>query len=132
MPDSEPPPDFRRLFCARFRCPDERFEEVALRRLIHRRWAWLPWVLGGGLRAKVFATDLALIRQLGRVTSRANLVAEVQDLRGDYARRNDFGFVRSSFKFRISGDRVLKTARGFWTSEPRPQISTQRLANGAA
>jgi len=132
MPNSEPPSEFRTLFCTRFRCSDEKFETVALRRLIHRRWAWLPWVLGG-LASKLFATDLALIRQLGRVTSRANLMAEVQDLRGDYARRGDFGFLRSSFKLRISGDRVLKAARGFWTAEQREAFNpSARLVNGAA
>ena len=100
---------FRALFCSHFGCPEADYETVALHKMIHRRWLPVAAVIMK-MKPSFFRTDLQIIRQLGLVTSRANLLAEVQDLRSDYGRRKDFGFVRRRLRLRLSGERILRLA----------------------
>jgi len=62
----------------------------------------------------LFRNDIEVLRQIGRVSSMNNLVAEVRDLRNDYVRRKDFGLLRKTFKMRLSGDRILSAAKPLW------------------
>ena len=103
----------RENFCSRFRCSDEEFERVALLKLLHRRSLPLARILLL-TNPSFFATDFAIIRQLGLIDSRAQLAVEARDLWKDYLRCGDFGLMRRVLKVRISGKQLLRVGEEVW------------------
>lgn len=107
---------FRARFCKAFNCAEIDFERRALRRLLH--WPWClaaPWVYR--LRLVSPVSDLEIIRVIGAATARSDVKREVLDIREDYRRRGDFNFARHRLRFRLSGKRVLATARLLWRED---------------
>src|SRR5689334_6558837 len=97
---------FKSRFCNYYKCPEENFERVALLKVLHRRSLVIAWLILK-FSPDFFATDFRILRQIGSVTSRNNLVAEARDIRNDYLRFNDYGLVRRFLTLRISGQRLL-------------------------
>jgi len=105
----------REKFCTRFQCAPSDYGASALRLFLHRPWSWLaPAILR--IKPGLFSTDLLIIEQLGRLTSGKNLSAELRDLRADYFRHRDFGWLRRYFKLRLSGRRISKACQSLWES----------------
>lgn len=104
---------FREKFCAHFQCQDAEYEWMAIRKLLHRR-AFPIALLLSKLKPDLFETDIMLVRQIGRVQDVTSLVSEASDLRSDYERSDDFGFLRSRLKIRLSGRRALQVGRKIW------------------
>jgi len=104
---------FKSRFCNYYKCPEDNFERAALFKVLHRRSLVIAWFILK-LAPNFFATDFRILRQIGTVTSRNNLVAEARDIRNDYLRFNDYGFVRRFFNLRISGQRLLAVANEVW------------------
>ena len=80
---------------------------------LHSPWSVLVPVLLR-IRPASLSTDIDILRQLGRVESGSNLASEVRGLRTDYLRHKDYGLMRRALKFRLSGERILFSAKEFW------------------
>jgi hypothetical protein len=104
---------FRSRFCKFFKCPEDRFEQAILLKVLHRRSLLLGWLLSR-IYPDYFQTDYRILHQIGSVTTRNNLLAEARDIRHDYQRLNDFGFLRRFLNLRISGQRLLAVANEVW------------------
>jgi len=104
---------FRTRYCDRYQCPEEGFEKAILLKVLHRRSVPIAWLL---LRVhpSVFQTDYRILSQIGNVSSRNNLLADARDIRHDYQRLNDFGFLRRFLNLRISGQRLLAVSNQVW------------------
>lgn len=97
-------------FCAHFNCSREQFAGRALRLFLHQPWAWAsPIILK--LRPQVLATDLQIVRQLGLVSSGTNLTVEIRDIRTDYLRQRDYGFLRRALRLRLSRARIARVCK---------------------
>jgi len=106
---------FKSRFCKYYQCPEDRFERVALLKVLHRRSLVIAWFFLK-LNPNFFATDFRILSQIGSVSARNNLVAEARDIRNDYLRLNDYGFVRRFLTLRISGQRLIAVANAVWAA----------------
>jgi hypothetical protein len=113
---------FRSRFCKFFHCPEDRFEQTILLKVLHRRSLLLGWLLTR-VYPNYFRTDYRILQQVGGVTSRNNLLAEARDIRHDYQRLNDFGFLRRYFNLRISGQRLLAVANEVWGASSESNVT---------
>ncbi len=105
--------DFQNKFCQYFGVKEENFERHVLQLCLHPPWCMIAvWLFR--VRPQIFSTDVQIVRQLGRVTSGANFVAEVRDLRTDYARHRDFGFAHRHLRRRLSTERLLNVGKMVW------------------
>lgn len=104
---------FKAAFCRYFSCLDEDYEVLAVKKLLHRRGLPFALVLLK-LKPTIFSTETKILRQLGRIEDAKSLAAEAQDLKNDYVRLNDFGFLRQRLRMRLSGRRLIKLAEKIW------------------
>ena len=107
------PRSFRERFCKHYGIADGDFDMAALERWLHPPWSSLAALL---LRVfpSFFATDLDVVRQIGRVASTNNLSAEVRGIRNEYQRRRDFGLTRRLLRRRLSSGRIFASAKSCW------------------
>jgi hypothetical protein len=98
---------FKTLFCERFACPLEEYEERAFRKCLY----WHARFLAPMMRMidpKFFREDFKFICHLGQsvsVTDASIDVAEYGDLN-----RGRPKFLRTGFKIRVSGRRAMSVA----------------------
>jgi hypothetical protein len=107
---------FKSRFCEFYQCPENQFERAILLKVLHRRSLLLAWCLLR-IHPAFFSTDYRILRQVGAVASRNNLLAEARDIRNDYQRFNDFGIMRRFLNLRISGKRLLAVANQVWSAK---------------
>jgi hypothetical protein len=107
---------FKLRFCEFYHCPEDQFERAILLKVLHRRSLLLAWCLLR-IHPAFFSTDYRILRQVGAVASRNNLLAEARDIRNDYHRFNDFGIMRRFLNLRISGQRLLAVANQVWSAK---------------
>ena len=104
---------FRARFCRALTVADADFEVIALQAFLHKPWSLVSKPLRS-MAPKLIATDLEIIRRLGQVTNQSNFSAEVLDVKNDYLRKRDYGFLRR--RLRLSRERILNASKGLWRS----------------
>jgi hypothetical protein len=100
--------DFRELFCTRFKCSDEEYEEKLFWKCVYRHALPLVAVLFRSKPAR-FREDFDLIREVGHAKCRAEVIGELNRFYGRNVR--DRSWLRKLLLIRISGKRLLKIQR---------------------
>lgn len=94
------------IFCERFKCPPNKFEEKLFWMCVRPNVLWIAKICWIFYR-RMFATDLEMLRQLGRTSTTRELRFELESFRHYHPPR---GFLRRELKVRVSGRRLLKVA----------------------
>ena len=102
---------FRELFCERFNCPISEYRDRAFRKLLY----WQARPFAGILRLLVpnfFFEDFKFIESLGNAMDQREARADAANFHdaNSYAK----GVLRGSLKFRVSGRRAMRLARGLF------------------
>jgi hypothetical protein len=100
--------DFQALFCERFACSAEEFEELLFWRCLYRHALPLAAVLRR-TQPTFFTEDFSFLRELRRVNSTSEVVGELNRFYGRNVR--DRSWLRKSCHIRVSGKRVLRLYR---------------------
>jgi hypothetical protein len=116
------PKTFRELYCERFNCPPERFEQQLFWKTVYRRALPLARLIHW-LHPKFFEKDLNALRQLGVTTGLREFQSELQDYR--YHLHTYGHWAQKTLRVRISGQRLNRIARRL-----RPNGSQQEIHSG--
>jgi hypothetical protein len=106
---------FQRLFCERFGCTPDQYENRAFRELLYGRAKLIALTLSA-LRADLFAEDFKFIRDLGQAADLREANASAADFQSATAARRKFW--RSRLKIRVSGLKATELARQLF-AQPR-------------
>jgi len=101
------------IFCEHFKCPPENFQDKLFWMCIKPNVSWIAkicWVFN----RRMFASDLEMLRQLGRTYNTRQLRYELESFRHYHKPR---GFLRRDLKVRVSGRRLLKIASRLFSIE---------------
>ena len=104
---------FETLFCTHCGVDPSDFQRKLLSKIFYRRWTMVALLLYLVGRRRLI-TDLDILRQLGRTTSKARFKVEVSHFRQDYRDGEDFGLFRRYLKFRLSGARAISLCEKIW------------------
>jgi hypothetical protein len=100
--------EFKSLFCQRFGCLNEDYEETLFWKCLHRHAIPFALILRK-IDPEFFREDFDFIRELGHATSRDEVIGELNRFYGRNVR--DQSWTRKHLFIRISGKRVLKIQR---------------------
>jgi len=113
------PQQLKALFCKRFNCTPEQYQEQAFRKCLYAHARPLAGILRV-LDANFFFEDLKFIDALG-------VAVDSKEVRADAANFNDVnrhgrGFLRTGWRLRVSGRKAMRMARElFSTAGQSPQ-----------
>jgi hypothetical protein len=100
--------NFKVLFCHKFNCPPQEYENQVFSRCLHRHA--LPWAgLLRRLNPDFFREDDSFIADLATATSHKEVVMELNRFHGRNVR--DRNWLRKKLSLRISGKRVQRLSR---------------------
>jgi hypothetical protein len=111
-----PRPELRVLFCERFKCSPEEYEELAFRKC-------LPWYARAFapvlrvLNRDFFAEDFKFIRYLGTATGGREVNSEVLSFQD--ANRSRGGLLRMGLHMRASGRKAAALAQDLFSEARR-------------
>lgn len=111
------------IFCERFRCPPEEYEERFFWMCVRPNVIFLAKILWIFYR-RIFYTDLEMLKQLGRTTSSRELRYELESFRHYHPPR---GFIRRDLKVRVSGRRLLKIGSKLFGLEASRRARSLRM-----
>jgi hypothetical protein len=109
-------PSFQSLFCERFGCLSNQYENRAFYELLYGHAKIVAAALRR-LKPDFFAEDLKFIRYLGQATDLREANASTADFQDSNAARRNFG--RSRLKIRVSGRKATELAHQLF-ARPRP------------
>jgi len=98
---------FKTLFCERFGCPPEEYEERAFRMFLFWHARFLA-PLVRALRRDYFAEDFQFLRYLGEARDARQARVDAQDFK-DYERRN-WRWLHSGLRIRVSHRKARRLA----------------------
>jgi hypothetical protein len=100
-------PTFKSLFCEKFRCPPEAYEERAFQKLLY----WHARFLASLVRTispSYFLEDFTFIRYLGYASNRRQ--TKVDCLEFNESQHKHWRLLHTSLKIRVSGRKALRLA----------------------
>ena len=104
------------LFCERFKCSPEEYEELAFRKCL----PWYARILAPVIRlinANFFAEDFKFIRYLGTATGGREVNSEVLSFQD--ANRSKGGLLRMGLHLRVSGRKAANLAQQLFSEARR-------------
>jgi hypothetical protein len=105
------------LYCDKFDCSPEKFEESVFRQCLYPHAVQLVSIISG-LNPRYFNADLELIRQVKFLNKADEVSLEIQRFRYHDKRT---GGLRRWLKARVSGRRLLTLARSLFAPAARTQ-----------
>ena len=100
--------NFRSVFCEKFQCSPQEYEQQMFSRCLHRHTVPLARFLSK-LNPDFFREDTGLIQDLATAGSHGEVLTELNRFYGRNVR--DRNWLRKKFSLRISGKRVLRLSR---------------------
>jgi hypothetical protein len=105
----------QKLYCQARGCAKFRFAASVLDETLHRRDSWLNLV-ARPFATGLFASELGLVRALGKCTT-------AREVRAEYCARRDSAmtagqWLQARLRFRISGERLMRLAKEMFEGAP--------------
>ena len=108
--------ELRTLFCEKFDCPPDQYEERAFRRCLY----WHAWLLAPVLRRLspgLFAEDIEFIEELGQTHDGRAARSEILTFQEE--NRAKGGIWRNGLRLRVSGRKAANLAQRLFSMERR-------------
>jgi hypothetical protein len=109
--------NFRALFCDKFQCSPQEYEQQMFSRCLHRHTFPVTRFLSK-MNPDFFREDTGLIQDLATAGSHGEVLTELNRFYGRNVR--DRNWLRKRFSLRISGKRVLRLSRKLFRSQRSP------------
>ena len=109
---------FQRLFCEKFGCLPNQYENRAFRKLLYGRAKFVAPALRR-INLAFFTEDLKFIRDLGQATDLREANASAADFQDSNAARRNFW--RSRLKIRVSGLKATELAHQLFAQPTKPR-----------